>query len=58
MKLNINFHAIIFDGTSYYVVSIVEAKEIVKNDPNCAIIKEGSDLDLLSDIADTLNKEL
>jgi len=58
MEITLTFHAIIFDGTSYYVVSIEDAREIIKNDTDCEIIKEGSDFDFLSNIADELNSNL
>ncbi|MGC5746822.1 hypothetical protein [Chryseobacterium sp. NFX27] len=58
MEITLTFHAIIFDGTSYYVVSIEDAREIIKNDTYCEIIKEGSDFDFLSNIADELNSNL
>ena len=51
-------HALIFDGTTYYVVSFFEAQEIQKKDKDIEIIKTGNSLDDLSDLADELNDTL
>lgn len=51
-------HAIVFDKTSYYVISYREALELVKSNKNYSIVKTGNDLDFLSDVADELNEEL
>lgn len=53
-----DLHALIFDGTSYYLVSLDEAISMQKKDKHIIIEKTGNDLDFLSSIADKLNEEL
>lgn len=56
MKTKNQTHAIIFDGTSYYVVSIEEARNILKKDKYSEIIKQGNDFVFLNQVADKLNQ--
>lgn len=53
-----DLHALIFDGTSYYLVSLDEAISMQKKDKHIIIEKTGNNLDFLSSIADKLNEEL
>ena len=51
-------HSLIFDGTSYYVVSQDEAKELVQKDSDYELINESYDFDFINDEADRLNEEM
>lgn len=50
-------HALIFDGTSYYVTSYSEALELQKSDADVTIENTGNDLEFLSELADELNEK-
>ncbi len=50
-------HALIFDGTSYYVTSYSEALELQKCDADVTIENTGNDLEFLSELADELNEK-
>lgn len=58
MKKPSPLHALVFDGTSYYVVSLDEAIAMQKKDKHITIERTGNDLDFLSSVADKLNEEL